>query len=119
YLKARKTSQINALIGFSPYSDPITGKQKLLLTADADILLRNAFGSGETIGLVWQQLQQSSPRLNLLFDRPYIFHSPFGLNFSIDMYKKDSTYLNIDMNLGVNYRIEERQSASVFLLRRQ
>ena len=119
YLKNKKTSQINALIGFQPNNDPLTGKQKLLLTVDANILLRNAFGSGETIALLWQQLQQSSPRLNLLFERPYIFHSPFGISFSLDMYKQDSTFLNIDMNLGTTYQIEETKSATVFIQRRQ
>lgn len=119
YLKNKKTSQINALIGFQPNNDPITGKPKLLLTVDANILLKNAFGSGETIALLWQQLQQSSPRLNLLFERPYIFHSPFGISFSLDMYKQDSTFLNIDMNLGTTYQIEETKSATVFVQRRQ
>lgn len=119
YLKARKSSQVNALIGFLPNSDQLSGSKKLLLTVDANILLRNALGSGETIGLVWQQLQQRSPRLNLLFDQPYIFHSPFGFNFSLDMYKQDSVFLNINMNIGTSYQIEERQTTNVFLQGRQ
>lgn len=118
YLRDRKTSQVNALIGFLPNSDNVSGGKKLLLTVDANILLRNALGSGETIGLVWQQLQQQSPRLNLLFEQPYIFRSPFGFNFNFDMYKRDSTFLNINMNLGTIYRVEDRQAFSVFLQRR-
>ncbi|HYK56669.1 MAG TPA: hypothetical protein VEV15_09330, partial [Flavisolibacter sp.] len=72
YLKPKRSSQINALIGFLPNSNALAGSKKLLLTVDANVLLRNALGSGETIGLVWQQLQQGSPRLNLLFEQPYI-----------------------------------------------
>lgn len=119
YLKPKKSSQVNALVGFLPNSDQLSGNRKLLLTVDANILLRNALGSGETIGLVWQQLQKGSPRLNLLFEQPYIFHSPFGLNFSLDMYRKDSTYLNLNMNLGTNYRISDDQTGSLFLQRQQ
>jgi outer membrane protein assembly factor BamA len=119
YLKSRKNSQANALIGFLPNTDEISGSTKLRLTVDANILLRNSLGSGETIGLVWQQLQKSSPRLNLLFEQPYAFHSPFGLNFSFDMYKRDSLFLNINMNLGTSYQLEERKTARVFLQRRQ
>ena len=118
YLKARKNSQAYALIGFLPNNDQLGGN-KLLLTVDANVLLRNALASGETIGLIWQQLQQRSPRLNLLFDQPYIFGSPFGLNFTFDMYKRDSLFLNINMNLGVSYQLEERQKATLFLQRRQ
>lgn len=119
YLKARKNSQANALIGFLPNSDAASGGKKLRLTVDANILLRNALSNGETIGLIWQQLQQKSPRLNLLYEQPYIFHSPFGLNFSFDMYKRDSLFLNINMNLGTSYQLEERKTARLFLQRRQ
>jgi outer membrane protein assembly factor BamA len=119
YLKAKKSSQVNALVGFLPNSQRLSGERKLLLTVDANVLLRNALGGGETIGLVWQQLQQGSPRLNLLFDQPYIFRSPFGVNFQFDMYRLDSIFLNLNMNLGVNYRVSAVQTATVFVQRRQ
>lgn len=119
YLKSRKNNQANALIGFLPNSDQLSGNKKLLLTVDVNVLLRNSFGSGETIGLIWQQLQKGSPRLNILIDRPYIFRSPFGVNFTFDMYKRDSLFLNMNMNLGVNYQLGDRQKATVFLQRRQ
>lgn len=118
YLKAKRSSQINALVGFLPNSDPTGVNRKLLLTVDANILLRNSLGAGETIGLLWQQLQKGSPRLNLLYEQPYIFHSSFGALFSLDMYKRDSIFLNINMNLGVNYKLGEKRTASVFLQRR-
>ena len=118
YLKNKKSSQVNALVGFLPNSNQLAGK-KLLLTVDANVLLRNALGGSETIGLVWQQLQQSSPRLNLFFEKPYIFRSAFGASFNFDMFRKDSTFLNINMTLGTNYRLEESKMVSIFLQRRQ
>jgi outer membrane protein assembly factor BamA len=118
YLRPKRSSQINALIGFLPNNET-SGERKLLLTVDANLLLRNAFGGGETIGLVWQQLQQRSPRLNLLFEQPYLFRSPFGLNFSLDLYRRDSVFLNLNINLGTTYRISERQTGGLFIQRRQ
>ncbi|HLI93528.1 MAG TPA: hypothetical protein VKU83_07955, partial [Puia sp.] len=61
YLKPKKSSQINALVGFLPSSDPVLGN-KLLVTGEATINLQNALGNGETMALNWQQLQQNSPR---------------------------------------------------------
>ncbi len=119
YLRQRKSSQVNALIGLLPNSNQLTGQRKLLLTVDANILLRNAFGSGETIGLVWQQLQPGSPRLNLLFETPYIFRSPVGMNFSLDMYKRDTSFLNLNMNLGAVYRVDEKRTGTIYIQRRQ
>jgi len=118
YLKNKKSSQVNALVGFLPNSNQLAGK-KLLLTVDANVLLRNALGGSETIGLVWQQLQQKSPRLNLFFDQPYIFRSAVGANFTFDMFRKDSTFLNINMTLGTSYRLEEQKQVSFFVQRRQ
>lgn len=118
YLKAKKNSQVNLLVGFLPNSNATKGK-KFLVNGEANILLRNSLGAGETIGLNWQQLQQKSPRLNILYDHPFLFKSPLGLNFTMDMFRKDSTFLNISLQLGGNYIVSGQQSAMVFIQRRQ
>jgi outer membrane protein assembly factor BamA len=118
YLKAKKNSQVNLLVGFLPNSNPSQGK-KFLITGEANILLRNSLGAGETIGLNWQQLQAKSPRLNILYDHPFIFKSPLGLNLTMDMFRKDSSFLNINMQAGGNYIVSGNQSAMIFLQRRQ
>ncbi len=117
YLKPRRSSQVNVLVGFLPNSDA-TAEKKFLVTGEANVLLRNALGAGETIGLNWQQLQVQSPRLNLLYDHPYIFQSPFGLNFQFDMFRKDTAFLNVNMKLGAVYNLSATRSATVFLQRR-
>jgi outer membrane protein assembly factor BamA len=118
YLQPKKTSQVNALVGFLPNSDQNADK-KMQIVVDANILLRNALGSGETLGFTWQQLQQSSPRINLVYEQPYIFHSPLALNFNFEMFRKDSSFLNINMQLGAGYTVSGNQSAIVFIQRRQ
>ncbi len=113
YLQPRKSNQLNVLVGFLPANADLGGK--LLLTGDATLDLRNPFGNGETIAVNWQQLQPSAPRLDLLFQRPYIFNSPFGFNFKFDLYKKDSSYININSQFGVQYILSAKQSGSVFI----
>jgi outer membrane protein assembly factor BamA len=113
YLQPRRSNQVNVLVGFLPANQQIGGK--LLLTGDATLDLRNPFGNGETIGVTWQQLQSKSPRLNLVFQRPYIFNSPFGLNFNFELYKKDSTYININAQGGVQYVLSASQSGMVYI----
>jgi outer membrane protein assembly factor BamA len=114
YLKPKKSSQINALIGFLPSSDPLLGN-KVLITGEATVNLKNTLGNGETIGLNWQQLQAGSPRLNLAFQQPYLFNSPFGINTSFDLYKQDSSYINVNMLLGMQYALSANQTGSVFI----
>ncbi len=120
YLKQKKSSQVNVLIGFLPRQDLNNpAATKLLVTGEANILLRNSLGAGETIGVNWQQIQQGSPRLNLLYNHPYIFNSPIGLDFSFDMLKKDSSFLNVNFQLGAQYSLNANQSGKVFIQRFQ
>lgn len=118
YLLPKKNNQVNGLLAFLPNSDT-QAEKKFQLAGEVNILLRNALGAGETFGLNWQQLQKSSPRLNVRYQHPYVWNSPFGLGFRFEMLRKDSSFVNIDMELAADYGAGERQSASVFLLRRQ
>ncbi len=118
YLKQKKSSQVNILVGFLPNNDQLSAK-KLLLTGEANIFLKNALGAGETIGLNWQQIQVKSPRLSLLYQHPYFFNSPVGLDFSFDMFRKDSTFLNVNFQLGAQYMLNNNQSGKLFLQRIQ
>ncbi len=113
YLQPKQSNQVDVIVGFLPANDQVGGK--LLLTGQATINLKNAFGTGETIGGDWQQLQSKSPRLNLLFKRPYLFHSPLGINFNFELYKKDSSYLNINALFGLDYAFSARQTGTLFL----
>jgi len=114
YLKPKKSSQIDALVGFMPSNNALTSN-KILITGQATISLQNALGNGEGIGLNWEQIQQSSPRLNLSFKQPYLFNSPFGVNTSFDLFKKDSSYININLLLGLQYAASATQTSSIFI----
>lgn len=113
YLQPKRSNQIDALVGFLPANQQLGGK--LLFTVDAKLNLQNAFATGETIALNWQQIQPQSPRLNIVFQRPYIFDSQFGLDFSFDLYKKDSAFLNLNTNIGVQYALGTKQKIKVLL----
>ena len=118
YLKQKRSSQVNVLIGFLPNNDQLSSK-KVLITGEANINLKNALGAGETIGFNWQQLQVKSPRLNILYQHPYLFNSPVGLDFAFDMFRKDSTFLNVNLQLGAQYTLDVHQSGKLFIQRFQ
>jgi len=113
YLQQKKSSQVNVLVGFLPANDQLASN-KLLVTGEANINLRNALGSGETIGVNWQQIQVKSPRLNMLYQQPYIFGTAFGASTSFDLFKKDSSYLNLNFILGLQYSLSANKSGKIF-----
>lgn len=111
YLQPVRSNSINVLVGLLPAS--AQNNDKLLFTGEANVGLRNSFGGGETLGLNWQQLQPKSPQLNLSYQQPYIFHSPLGINVNFQLYKRDSSYLNINGQLGVQYQLTLHQSGAL------
>lgn len=111
YLQNRKSNQVNVLVGFLPSNPQVGGK--LLVTGEANLNLRNPFGNAETIGINWQQLQSKSPRLNLLFQRPYLFHTKIGVNTAFELYKRDSLFLNIHALVGAQYNVSNKQSVTI------
>jgi len=114
YLEQKKSSQVNVLIGLLPSNDQLQSN-KLLVTGEANINLKNALGNGETIGLNWQQIQVKSPRLNLMYQHPYLFKSTVGLAFNFDLFKKDSSFVNINLQAGAQYSIDAGKNGAVFI----
>lgn len=114
YLKQKKSSQVNILIGFLPNNNQLASK-KMLITGEGYLNLRNAFGAGETIGLNFQALQVESQRLNLLYQHPYFLHSRIGLDGLFDIFRKDSSFVNVNLQLGAQYVLNANQSGRLFL----
>lgn len=114
YLRRKRSSQVNVLVGFLPNNDQLSS-QKILITGEANLLLKNELGAGETIGLNWQQLQVQSPRLSIVYQHPYIFNSPVGLDFALDIFRKDSMFVNVNIQLGAQYILNRHQSGKLFV----
>ncbi len=112
YIEPKKSSQVNFIVGFMPDGN---NSGKLQLTGDVNLDLKNMLGGGERILLKWQQLQPKSPRLNLGFTQPYIFNSAFGFDFLFDLFKKDSSYLQVNTQLGVQYLLSAHKTGKIFL----
>ena len=112
FLEPRRSNQVDVLIGLLPAAGQ-TGKMQV--TADVNLNLKNQLSAGETFVLKWQQLQPKSPRLNLGFDYPYLFNSPFGLNFLFDLFKRDSNFIQVSAQLGTRYDMGLNQTGKLFV----
>ena len=112
YLRPKRSNVLNVLLGLMPSSTQTPGN-KLQVTGDANILLRNSFRSGETIGLTWQQIQYKSPRLNLLYNQPYLFGSKAGVDFFFELFRKDTQFVNLQVRLGMPYEFSLSKSGKI------
>ena len=100
-LEKKRASQFDGIIGVLP--DNKTGK--VLFTGDVALKLQNGLGRGELIDMNWQRLQTQTQDLKLRLVYPFLFHTPFGVDYTFKLYKKDTTFLELDQNIGVQYML--------------
>jgi outer membrane protein assembly factor BamA len=115
HLNARKASNFSGMIGFLPN----TGKDnRLLITGEANLKLRNALGRSEAFDLDWKRLQPSTQSLSIKASWPFIFQLPFGLDGQFNLFKRDSTFLNIIQGVGVQYLMSGTDYLKAFVEQR-
>jgi outer membrane protein assembly factor BamA len=98
-LDKKRASQFDGIIGILP--DNITGK--ILFTGDVRLKLQNGLGRGELIDLNWRRLQTQTQDLKARVVYPFILRTPFGVDYNFRLYKKDTSYLDVHQNIGVQY----------------
>lgn len=103
FLKNKKASRLDGIIGFLPNNSE-TGR--LLLTGNAEIDLKNPFGTGKEIRLELERLRAGTSRMEAKFLYPYVLGLPFGFDFNFDLYRRDSSYLDIIRDIGVQYHLD-------------
>jgi outer membrane protein assembly factor BamA len=111
YLKPRKISQFNFLLGLQPEN----GGKKVRLTGDLNVDLRNLYGSGEQLLFKWQQIQPQSPRLLMGYSQPYVFRSSFGVDTRFELFRKDSSFLQLNASVGTSFVIDAHQQGGAML----
>lgn len=100
YLKDKRASQFDFLLGFLPGSN---GK-KLLITGEAHIHLFSLFGVGEEFYLEWKKLQPKTQELDVRVSYPYLLGLPLGISARFQLYKRDTSYVDINGDYGVQYQ---------------
>lgn len=111
FLKKQKASSFNGVAGFLPNEN--TGE--ILITGDAKLALQNALGSGEIIKLNWRKLQTNTQDLNAFINYPYLFNSPVGSEFDLRLYRRDTTFAEQNLKLGLQYAIKQGNFFKVFV----
>lgn len=104
YADKQKNNQFDGYFGVVP-SDEISGK--LLLTGSLTLHLNNVFAHGENLRLNWKHIQVLSQNLDISADIPYLFASPFGIDGTFQLEKKDTNYLNLNALAGFRYFIKK------------
>lgn len=99
-LKKKNASSFDFLLGVLPNS---ATNGKLLITGDGHLNLVNPFGRGESLNLRFSQLPGKATQVDLSAAYPYVFNLPVGIDGNFNLYKKDTLYLEVKEQIGVQY----------------
>ncbi len=118
FINKKNASRFDFLVGLQPRNqstgpnNPDVRTFQLTGTFNAD--LNNQFGRGEKIYAEFQQLRPETQELNVELAYPYILDTPFGVDLKFDLYKRDTAYLDVISDLGIQYLFEAGTYLRVF-----
>ncbi len=104
FLEKKKSSRFDLLFGLLPINDPLIDNT-LIITSLGLIDLNNVFEHGENIYAKFEQLKPLTQELGLKFSWPFLLNTPFGLKSSGNLYKQDTSFIDLDYELGFRYFI--------------
>jgi len=107
-LVKKRASRFDFVLGVLPQN--AAGQQlnnrSVLVTGTFNGELQNQFGQGERIYAAFEQLRPETQEMELEFNYPYALNLPFGVDFSFQLYKRDTSYLDLESDLGLQYLFE-------------
>ena len=99
FANKRNASQFDGIVGVLPGT---TGKT--VFTGDLKIkLINSVLKSGETLEINWRRLQTETQDLKTRIILPFLFNTPFGVEHNLKLYKRDSTFLDLNNAISANY----------------
>jgi outer membrane protein assembly factor BamA len=113
YLKNAPVSLINGILGLQQRPTDF----KIQFTGDLRIKLQNAFKKGELIDVNWRSIQPLSQQLKLQTTLPFLFRTNFGIDASFELFKRDTSFLELKTNLGILYQLKSNIRLKAFYKR--
>jgi hypothetical protein len=99
YLNKVKANYFDGLVNFN------SENKKIKFRGYFDLNLKNTFNKGEEIHINWKNNGNEKQELNLKSSIPYIFNTKITPSISFNIYKHDSTYINTQASMSLNYPI--------------
>jgi outer membrane protein assembly factor BamA len=114
FLDRKNASQFDGILGLQPQPGG-----KAVLTGDVRIrLYNNIFRAGELLDINWRRLQYQTQDIRIAASYPYLFRSPVGTDYALALYKRDTTFIDVQNNVGLQYLFNGLNHVRVFYRQR-
>jgi outer membrane protein assembly factor BamA len=113
WLEKKRASRFDFIVGLLPRApnDPQSG---VLVTGALNTAFQNALGLGERFALDFERLRPETQQLEVQGSVPYLLGSSFGVDGRLDIFRRDSTWVDAQGRLGVQYLLSATDQIQVF-----
>ena len=112
FLQKKRASRFDFIIGLLPQPNSTDGR--LLLTGSLSAAFLNALNLGERFSIELERLKPETQKLDVQAGVPYLLGMPFGVEGRLNIFRRDSTWVDAQSNLGVQYLLEGGNYISFF-----
>jgi hemolysin activation/secretion protein len=109
YLKKRQNNSFDGFLGFG--TDEQTNK--LQFDGYLNLSLNNNLNYGESLNLSYKSDENDQRQIYLNLNLPYIFKSPVGVDLTLDIFRRDSTFTNTNQQINVFYAFKSKFNIEV------
>ncbi|MCJ8291287.1 MAG: hypothetical protein MJK07_16050 [Flavobacteriales bacterium] len=99
YIKSSPVSSVNGVVGLQP--NPVT--QKVSFTGELNLKLLNTLKRGELVDIRWQSIRDQTQSMKVRMNYPFLFKTSFGLDGNFQLYKRDTSFIELRTTAGVQY----------------
>ena len=102
YLRSNPVSSANGTIGLQP--NPNTNR--VGLAGELNLKLINILKRGEAAQLNWRSIQNQTQSMQLKLNYPFLFKTAFGVDGSLQLYKRDTSFIEVKSTVGIQYLLK-------------
>ncbi len=101
FLQRKRASRFDFIIGLLPQTD--AANSKLLVTGTLSAAFQNALNLGERLSVEFERLRPETQKLDVQGGVPYVLGTPFGIEGHLNIFRRDSTWVDAQADIGVQY----------------
>ena len=114
FLDKKNASQFDGIIGLLPGNNG-----KTIFTGDVKIKLQNSIlKSGEVLEINFRRLQAQTQDVFIRVNYPYLFSTPVGTEYAIKIYRKDTSFIDVNNLFNVQYLFNGLNNIKLFYKQR-
>ena len=92
-------------------------KTKYYLTGELRLKLLNSLRKAELFDLNWRSIQPQTQALKIQINLPNLLQTPFGFDGQFQLYKRDTTFIEIKTTVGIQFAMKNGNYLKMFYRR--